>query len=85
MQDVGENTLNENFVEKETRIKKSQPVKFSTQSFADGFKVNIEFNFSPYDSADIDQLLLQDSYLRTALRAFIKLKEDETKDKLIRR
>ena len=73
------------FIDKETRIKKAQPVKFSTESFSGGFKVNIEFNFNPYDSADIDQLLTKDSYLRQALRAFIQMKEEETGDKLIKK
>jgi len=72
------------FVEKETRIRKAQPFKFSTESFSKGFKVNVEINFNPYDSLDMDQLMANDSLLETALKKYIQMIERVTGDKLIR-
>lgn len=72
------------FVEKETRIKKAQPVKISAIPFSKGFKVALEFNFNPYDSADMDQLIIKDSYLRQSLQNFIKLIKDETGMELLK-
>lgn len=70
--------MSDNFIEKETRIKKAQPVKISAIPFSKGFKVAVEFNFNPYDSADMDQLIIKDSYLRQSLQNFIKLISEET-------
>lgn len=75
--------MSENRIEKETRIKKAQPIKFKSIPFAKGFKVEVEFNFSPYDSTDIDQLIKVDSELRTSLENFIVLIEATTKGKLL--
>lgn len=75
---------NDNFIEKETRIKKAQPVKISAIPFSKGFKVAIEYNFNPYDSADMDQLILKDSYLRMSLQNFILLVKEETGMELIK-
>ena len=72
------------FVDKVTVLKKSQPVRMWTHEFKEGFKVGIEFNFSPYDPTDIDKLLQVNSDLRTALRAFIKMVEEDTHQKLVK-
>jgi hypothetical protein len=72
------------FIDKETRIKKAQPVRIKAIPFSKGFKVELEFNFNPYDSADMDQLILKDSYLRMAMQNFIKLIIDETGMELIK-
>lgn len=67
-----------NIVEKETRIKKAQPVKITATPFSKGFRIAVEFNFNPYDSADMDQLIMNDSYLRTSIKMFIEMIEKET-------
>lgn len=76
--------MSEKFIEKETRIKKAQPFKFNTHTFGKGFKVEVEINFNPYDSMDMDTLMANDSLLKAALKRFITLIEETTGDKLIR-
>ena len=74
----------EEFVDKITLIKKAQPVKFKTNMFAKGFRVEVEFNMDYNDPTHIDQLLLVDSALRTSYEAFIKMVEKVSGAKLIR-
>ena len=72
------------FVDKTTTLVKAQPVKFKSNNFKNGFKVEIEFNFNPYDPTQVDKLLDVDSDLRISFRAFIKMVEEDTGSKLIR-
>lgn len=72
------------FIDKTTTLIKAQPLRIKSHNFRNGFKVEIEFNFSPYDPTQIDKLTEVDSDLRTAVRAFIKMVEEDTGSKLIK-
>ena len=72
------------FIDKTTTLVKAQPLKLRSHNYKDGFKVEVEFNFNPYDPTQIDKLIQVDSDLRTSVRAFIKMLEEDTGSKLIR-
>lgn len=74
----------DHFVDKETTIKKAQPVKIKAVPFSKGFKVELEFNFNPYDSTDMDALIDVDSPLRQSVRNFAQMMKDDLGQTLIK-
>jgi hypothetical protein len=74
----------DHFIDKETTIKKAQPVKLKALPFSKGIRVEVEFNFNPYDSTDMDALLDVDSPLRQSVRNFAKMLEEDLGQKLIK-
>lgn len=76
--------MSEKFIDKETTIKKAQPVKIKAVPFSKGFKVELEFNFNPYDSTDMDALIDVDSPLRQSVRNFAQMMKDDLGQTLIK-
>lgn len=76
--------MSEKFIDKETTIKKAQPVKIKAVPFSKGFKVELEFNFNPYDSTDMDALLDVDSPLRQSVRNFALVMKEDLGQRLIK-
>ena len=76
--------MSEKFIDKETTIKKAQPVKIKAVPFSKGFKVELEFNFNPYDSTDMDALLDVDSPLRQSIRNFALVMKEDLGQRLIK-
>ena len=76
--------MNDNFIDKETTIKKAQPVKMKAIPFSKGFKVEVEFNFNPYDSTDMDALIDKDSLLRQCVRNFAEMMKEDLGQRLIK-
>lgn len=62
---------------KTTVVKSAEPLKLKSNVFAKGFKVEITYNLDPNNPIQLDQLLLslQESNVKQAVDAFIKLNE----------